>query len=134
MFLLLRVNTFMEIEDYHEDVVIKIAVWKVFLPSQVTFQKFIMKVSNYIKALFRIVQCAIRNLQNKAIYKITFQKFIKACIFCFTRQLHRNFCSVAYRNFCSVAYRNFCKYTTEISVPLTTEISVKSTAKADETS
>ena len=59
-----------------------------------------------------------------------------------TRQLYRNFCSVAYRNFCSVAYRNFCKYTTEISVPLTieisvpltTEISVKNSAKADETS
>ena len=67
----------MEIEDYPEDVVIKIEVRKVSLTSQVTFQKFIMKVSNYVKAFFRIVRFAIRNLQNKAIYKITFQKFIK---------------------------------------------------------
>ena len=67
----------MEIEDYHEDVVIRIAVRKVSLTSQVTFQKFIMKVSNYVKAFFRIVRFAIRNLQNKAIYKITFQKFLK---------------------------------------------------------
>ena len=57
-----------------------------------------------------------------------------ACIFCFTRQLYRNFCRVANRNFCSVAYRNFCKYTTEISVRHTTEISVKLTSKAEDTS
>ena len=52
----------------------------------------------------------------------TFRKnHFRACIFCFTRQLYRNFCSVANRNFCSVAYRNFCKYTTEISVKLTSK-------------